>query len=153
MKKTITESDLDAAVAAAFGRTPTERQKRPLERVTEALGAEAAAVERACPWREAVGWEERRRMVAAEDALIDLRASRRGEPVDVARAAVEASLRQAWANPGGFGTTSDRLDAVSRVMASESAHFRATPPVLAPARAAESGAARKAVRVVDGRGA
>lgn len=112
----VSESDVDAAIARAFGRPPTSRPPTVAETVREQLAAEA------CPWRTVTG------LLEVEERLAVLRSSRRGESLAAAKRAVESSLRDVWcATPG---TATARAAAVAEAMRRETAHFAAVPPIV-----------------------
>lgn len=142
----ITEAELDASIARAFGRgdatpmSPSDAAyeidaartfgRKPTARALEAA-KHAEAVQEAerdlAPWRAAVRWDKREELLSVEGTLAELVSSRRGQTAEAARAHVATLLREAWAKGGK--TDHDRMVAVGKTLNDSIAQFQKLPPI------------------------
>jgi len=119
------DAAVEVAVARAFGREP---DPRAVEAVRRAASAEAAARESA-PWRAACPWDTRDALRDAEEHLVRLYSSRRGESLESAQRTAERALREAWEHPGGLSLTSDRWASVVAALDEHTRRLEALPPI------------------------
>ncbi|PTU55373.1 hypothetical protein DBB34_14550 [Sphaerisporangium cinnabarinum] len=116
-KAPITEAEVAAKVAAAFGRDRFGREMSPgareLARIDEARATTAREIgltDDRRPWRNHESFS-----VTAEAVLVDLVSTRRGQTKEAAGQHVDGVLREAWNRPGAIGSTDvDRLASVVR---------------------------------------